>query len=374
MSDISSRMDISPASFELSRAASSGATPKKTKVHNELLTVCRELGLLREEVGRLQEAIYKEKSRRSSADVLLREQGEVIQKLMEDVLELGQLRADLVTARLDISNLQADMAALRVQLSSSMEAVKASDAKCGLLEQALSEQAAKAVATGRDSSGAVSPATQEAILEAIRKERLLSASQSSKQHMQLSTIMVLVEESTSTADVASSLVKEAGVQPAAVLNVTRVTSGKATSSYTAAVQSNGSGGGSSGSDDESGSGSSGGSRGGAKPAHAVGSHRSSGSKGGVWFRVGLANPALALQVLRKRGALRKAGLRVEEALSKEEHVIKMQYLEAKIPALVWDNEGVPVSWRRGRLVKLVKGEMRHRWEEVPLSYSVTEKK
>lgn len=361
-------MDCSPygSEFDVRRGSM-----KKTAM---IETVARDLAMVHDEVGRLQEARKKERSNLSSLELARRQQDADFQKLLD---EYAQLKAAYETSQSDYNNLKDEVTALRAQLSSSMDAVKACTDKCDALEQMLSEQTAKAVAA--DGGGSVCAATQEAILQAIRKEREQSAAQVSQQQTQQSSIMVMVEDSSSTTDLASSLAKEAGVQQAAFQSVNRVTSHKASSSYAAAATSNGSTEGPRGSSKSTQSGgSSSGSNSKGKPKPAQASHSnntgSTSSGKGVWYRVTLTNPALAMQVLRKRGALKKAGIRVEEALSKEEHAIKVKYLEAKIPAMVWDNERVPVSWRRGRLVKLVKGEKRDMWEEVPLSYSVPEKK
>ena len=93
--------------------------------------------------------------------------------------------------------------------------------------------------------------------------------------------------------------------------------------------------------------------------------------GKSWHKVQLASAYYATQLLRKRTAAKQAGFRVEEALSKDELAVKARYLRLGIPATVWETERVPVSWRRGRLVKLVMpdGREKGRWEVVPLSYT-----
>ena len=84
----------------------------------------------------------------------------------------------------------------------------------------------------------------------------------------------------------------------------------------------------------------------------------------------LASPYLGSQLLRQRRALEEKGVRAEEALSKEEHLLKRKFQVNGIPDKVWRAEKVPISWRRGKLVKLVRevGQQRGRWEDVPLDY------
>ena len=97
-----------------------------------------------------------------------------------------------------------------------------------------------------------------------------------------------------------------------------------------------------------------------------------GAAGKVWMRLQLASPHLGHQLLRQRKALREAGVRAEEALSKEEYALKRQYLDRGIPAKVWEAEAAPVSWRRGNLVKLARqpGQQHGKWVDVPLDYAL----
>jgi hypothetical protein len=86
---------------------------------------------------------------------------------------------------------------------------------------------------------------------------------------------------------------------------------------------------------------------------------------GALFRITFISQYAAKKVLFARKSLKGDGVRVEEALNAEELALKKEYLRAGVPNKVWEAEKAVTSWRKGQLVKLLKGK----WVSVPLDYS-----
>lgn len=326
----------------------------------------------------------------------LRQQVEALQGQLDDRIKKEQSYKTVTEQRIrslegKVEQMRDEGAALRLQVSTLQEDLKVTEAKAVQLQQTISEWEAKRVSAGGALGGALGAGQDDG-----------------KQQQQQSTVMVQVKPGLSPDQIAAQLIDAAGMQSSSIVIANAVASKKASSSYAAAaaIAADAPGNNSSSSNgsqvDQQGgrvtrstsraasSGASATSGGNGKASNGkagssgsgTGSGSTSGAKdvpdatngGKVWVRVRLASPSHALQLLRKRADLKKVGFRVEEALSKEELALKASYLDKGIPAKVWEAEKAPVSWRRGQLFKLIKGEQgRGRWELVPLTYAPTEK-
>lgn len=299
-----------------------------------------------------------------AADVtMLRDQvekleGQLFERNLREQSYKTTSESDVRSLKAEVALLREENYALRIQVSSLQEDLKAGGVRTEQLEQSLSE------------------------MEARRVDGQLQDDAGKEKHLQqLSTVMVQSAAGKSPDEIAAEVMDAVGMQSSAVIFANHVISKKNSSSYADASTSNGS----SSNDPDRGSQAEQQTRRttrsstkAASKDKAGGSHSgtkdSAAPNGPMWVKVRLATPAHALQLLRKRGELKKVGFRVEEALSKEEMAVKASYLDKGIPAKVWEVEKAPVSWRRGKLFKLVKGEQsKGRWEMVPLTYAEIEK-
>lgn len=369
-------------------------------------------------VAAMDQRILKERQRRSAEDNALRVRIEVLEEQVQQMAaEVALAAEEAMEQKMRADSLQVQLDAALAYAHTAGEEAKGALALTKQLQVSISELAAQSVV-------ADDCATQSMIEAAVQKEVQQQRGQTGgqqQQQQQLATIMVHASADKSAEQVAAETVAAAGMSAAVVVCAHRVFSSKQsanTYSVAAAVAAiNNSGNSSSGgSQGASGSGlpsggvqtrSQGKGDSKSKDSNKCGSSKGKKDAKGkspalapavvacaaaaappasvdcgscapstAWFKVQLASPTHAIQLLWKRQTLKQAGFRVEEALSREELATKANYLAEKIPTKVWDAEHLPMSWRRGRLVKLIvkEGERRGRWEEVPITYTPPAKK